>query len=62
MRSPRRDFPQRPVGLYKQYLNELVERAKAKRESGFVEDRQFNAAVELHEPLEELPPYERRAA
>jgi hypothetical protein len=56
-----RRHPKRPVGFYARYLNELVERARAKRESDFVADRQFTAAVEIHEPLE-LPPCERKAA
>jgi hypothetical protein len=64
IRTMRRDnrwrhIPARPVGLYRQYLTELVARARAKRESGFVDDRQFTGP-ELHEPLEELPPCERK--
>jgi hypothetical protein len=55
MRKPC-SFPKHPTGFYKSYLDSLVERARAKREGeSFVADRQFNAAVEIHEPLEELP-------
>jgi hypothetical protein len=46
-----RHFLQRPRGWYAQYLDDLVERARAKRESDFVADRQFSP--ESHEPLEE---------